>query len=302
MRAEYTEEANNKLGETHSPDDPQTGVNNHFELAASDWEHIYREGTLRGRIYQDRLAITLQWIEQLHLGSTAHLLEVGCGAGFATAALAKKGYRVDAVDSVAAMLNLTSKRLADNGTAERVRIVRADVRRLPMPNNSFDLVLALGVLPWLDDPLAAVREMARVTRPGGYVIVTADNSVRLDEILDPLKIPILRPVRRYLASGLRAAKLLSTPQSPKIQRHSPREFHSILSAAGLDALQSVMLGFGLLTLCRQSLLPDSLAIKVHGLLQAAANRNWPIVSSYGMQYLALSTKRTRGQWNYPQFP
>lgn len=295
MRIDYAKEANNKLSEAHSPDDPQASVNNHFELAASEWERIYRDGTLRGRIYQDRLAITLEWIEQLHLGSRAHVLEVGCGAGFATAALAKQGYRVDAVDSVAAMLDLTNKRLAESGAAQRVRIVRADIRRLPMPNNSYDLVLALGVLPWLDDPRAAVREMARVTRPGGHVLVTVDNSVHLEEILDPLKVPILRPVRRYLASALRAAKLLSPPQPLKIQRHSPREFDSILSATGLDKLQSVMLGFGPFTLCRQSLLPDSLGIKVHGLLQAAANRKLPIVSSYGMQYLVLSTKRARVQ-------
>lgn len=288
---DHAEKASNKLKEAYSLGDPQVGVNSHFELAASDWERIYRDLTVPGRIYQDRLAITMQWIEQLHLGSTAHLLEVGCGAGFATAALAKKGYRLDAVDSVGAMLDLTSQRLAKNGAAERVRIGRADVRRLPMPNNSFDLVFALGVLPWLEDPLAAVREMARVTRPGGYVLVTADNSVHLEEILDPLRIPLLKPVRRYVASALRAAKLLPPLAALEVKRHSPREFDSMLSAAGLDKLQSVMLGFGPFTLCRQSVLPDSLGIKVHRLLQAAANRNLPIVSSYGMQYLVLSTKR-----------
>ena len=166
MRIDYAKEANNKLSEAHSTDDLQASVNDHFELAASEWERIYVESTLRGRIYQDRLTITLEWIERLHLASGARLLEIGCGAGFATAALAKQGYRVDAVDSVAAMLSLTSKRVAESGAAQRVRIVRADVHRLPMPNNSYDLVLALGVLPWLDDPRAAVREMARVTRPG----------------------------------------------------------------------------------------------------------------------------------------
>lgn len=147
----YAEEANNKLSEAASPVDPQASVNNHFKVAASDWERIYHNVTLYGRIYQDRMDIALVWIEQLHLGSTAHLLEIGCGAGFATGALAKQGYRVDAVDSVDAMLDLTRKRLAEHGTAERVRIVRADVRCLPMPNNTFDLVFALGVLPWLDD-------------------------------------------------------------------------------------------------------------------------------------------------------
>jgi ubiquinone/menaquinone biosynthesis C-methylase UbiE len=252
---------------------------------------MYHDVGLKGFIYQDRMAIALQWIEQLRLPSTAYLLEIGCGAGFATAALAMQGYRVDALDSTTAMIDLTTKRLAETGAAERVRIVRGDVRHLPMPNNSFDLVFALGVLPWLDDSVAAVREMARVTRPGGYVLVTADHYLHLDEILDPARAPILRPLRRYLASALRRAKLLSRPQSPKIQRHSRREFDSILSGAGLDKLWSVMLGFGPLTLFGKCILSDSLGIKVHRLLQAAANRQSRIVSFCGMQYLVMSTKR-----------
>jgi len=290
------EPANKKLSEAASPVDPQVGVNHHFESAALEWERIYHEATLYGRIYQDRTAIALQSIEQLRLPDTAHLLEIGCGAGFATAALARRGYRVDALDSVAAMIHLTSRRLAETGTAERVRIVRADVRHLPMTNNSFDLVFALGVLPWLDDPLAAVREMARVTRPGGHVLLSADNNLHLDEILDPARAPILKPVRRHLASALRAAKLLPpAPPWPKIQRHSRREVDSIISDAGLDKLWSVMVGFGPFTLFGKRVLPDSMGIKVHRLLQAAANRKLPIVSSYGMQNLVMSTKPARVQ-------
>ena len=210
---------------------------------------------------------------------------------------------VDAVDSVDAMLHLTSKRLAKIGTFEQVRIVRADVRHLPMPNNSFDLAFALGVLPWLDDPLAAAREIARVTRPGGYVLLTADNSVHLGEMLDPMRAPILKPVRHYVASALRRAKLLSPARPwPKIQRHSRRQFDSILAEAGLDKLQGVMVGFGPFTLFGKSVLPDSMGIKVHRLLQAAANRKWPIVSFYGTQYLVMATKPGRLQYDSPPFP
>jgi ubiquinone/menaquinone biosynthesis C-methylase UbiE len=291
-----TQAVKTEVGEVPFAVDPQTSVNNHFQAAATGWERIYDEATVYGRIYQDRMAIALQWVEQLRLPGAAHLLEVGCGAGFATAALAKRGYRIDAIDSVPAMINLTRRRLAETGAAERVRIVLADVRHLPMPDNSFDLVFALGVLPWLDDAVAAVREMARVTRPGGYVLVSAENSVHLDEILDPARAPILRPVRRRVASALRAAKLLSpAPQSHRVQRHSQREIDCILSESGLDKLRSVMLGFGPFTLCGKCFLPESVGIKAHRLLQAAANRKLPIVSLYGMQHVVMSTKRARVQ-------
>jgi ubiquinone/menaquinone biosynthesis C-methylase UbiE len=286
-----TDEANKRLSEAASAADPQASVNNHFACSAPDWERIYHEATLGGQIYQDRMAMALRWIEKLRLPETARLLEIGCGAGFATTALAMRGYRLHAVDSVPAMISLTNKRLAKTDTAERVRVVRADVRHLPMPNDSFDLAFALGVLPWLDDPIAAVSEMARVTRPGGHVLITVDNSLHIDEIFDPLKAPIFRPLRRYLASALRAAKLLAPSQLPKIHRHSRGQVDSILSEVGLDKSWCGMLGFGPITLFGRSVLPNSLGIKVHRLLQAAANRNWPILSLCGMQYVVMSRKR-----------
>ena len=290
---DYPEAADHNLAESALPLDPQASVNHHFKSVATDWERVYHQATVYGRIYQDRTAISLEWIEQLRLPGMAHLLEIGCGAGFATAALAVRGYRVDALDSVPTMLKLAGKRLAETGTAERVRLVRGDVRHLPMADNSFDLVFALGVLPWLDDTLAAVREMVRVTRPGGYVLLTVDNTVHLEEILDPTRVPIFRPIRRSMVAALRRARLLSPgPQFPRTHRHSRRKFDAILSYAGLDKLRSVMLGFGPFTFFHMTL-PDSIGIKVHGLLQAAANRGLPIVSSYGMQYLVMSRKPAR---------
>ena len=272
--------------------DPQAIVDLHFESAARDWERIYHESTLYGRIYQDRMGITLKWIDQLQLPENATLLEIGCGAGLATAALAKRGYRVDALDNVPAMINLTIKRLAAAGNAERVRVLHGDMRRLSMPNNSYNLVFALGVLPWLDDPAEAIHEMVRVTRTGGYVLVTADNNVHLEEVFDPVRFPLFKPVRNCLASALRAAKLLApAPNLPKIHRYSKSEIDSLLAEAGLENLWSVMVGFGPFTLCGKRVFSDSVGIKVHRLLQAAAIRQFPVVSQYGMQYVVMAKKR-----------
>src|SRR6267378_1791504 len=75
-----------KVGEVSLPVDPQTSVNNHFQAAATDWEHIYQAATVRGRIYQDRMETTLRWIEELGLPATAHLLASGFGSSKLTCA------------------------------------------------------------------------------------------------------------------------------------------------------------------------------------------------------------------------
>lgn len=285
-----------KLDQAPSQPGTQISVSSYFASRASHWERIYEERTLDGCIYQDRRATALQWIEQLTLPCTARLLEVGCGAGTSAVALAVRGYHVTAVDCVPAMLGLTRKHVVESGSADRVSIACADIRQLPMADDSFDLVYALGVLPWLDDPGATLREIARVTRPGGYVLVTADNSSHLEEFLDPRRNPVLKPIRRRVAPMLRAVKLLppaSLPQqSPCIHRHSRRELDSMLRDAGLQKVKGLTIGFGPFTFFGKQVLSDSIGIKVYRLLQAAAVRKLPIIASYGTQYVVMATKCT----------
>jgi ubiquinone/menaquinone biosynthesis C-methylase UbiE len=92
-------------------------------------------------------------------------LDVGCGPGALTAALAERlgADHVSAVDP--------SEPFAE---ACRARVPEADVvvakaEQLPFPDSTFDAALAQLVVNFMHDPEAGVREMARVTRPGGVV-------------------------------------------------------------------------------------------------------------------------------------
>jgi ubiquinone/menaquinone biosynthesis C-methylase UbiE len=85
------------------------------------------------------------------------LLDVGCGPGLLPLLLAQSGSRSLGVDLD---LGLLAARLAPN-------LAQADALRLPFPAEAFDLVTASNLLFLLDDPAAALREWARVLRPGG---------------------------------------------------------------------------------------------------------------------------------------
>ncbi|KAB1909568.1 methyltransferase domain-containing protein [Micromonospora sp. AMSO1212t] len=92
-------------------------------------------------------------------------LDVGCGTGALTAELvARLGPdAVSAVDPSAPFVE-----------AARVRLPGAEIRRasaelLPFPDGGFDVTLAQLVVHFMTDPVAGLREMARVTRPGGVV-------------------------------------------------------------------------------------------------------------------------------------
>ncbi len=100
------------------------------------------------------------------------VLDVGCGPGSITVDLAARiaPGEVVGVDTSAAVLHVARQAAQDAGLAN-VRLQVADAAALPFEDSSFDVVHAHQVLQHLTDPVAALREMRRVTRPGGVVAV-----------------------------------------------------------------------------------------------------------------------------------
>jgi SAM-dependent methyltransferase len=98
-------------------------------------------------------------------------LELGCGTGRLLIPLARQGARIVGVDYSTAMLDRARRRLRTLPASRRPRLVRADIRRLPFLDSSFDRVFApYGVLQSLTSDAdfdAAIREAARLLKPRG---------------------------------------------------------------------------------------------------------------------------------------
>lgn len=109
-------------------------------------------------------------IAHTYLRPEMHVAGVGCGAGFLAAGLAPLVERVYALDSLAAMLKAARRDLA--GFANVVYLTAAS-DALPLPDASVEAVLANIHLHHCPDPVAAIREMARILRPGGRLAIIA---------------------------------------------------------------------------------------------------------------------------------
>lgn len=96
-----------------------------------------------------------------------HLLDLGTGTGRYAAAAAQGGAHVVGVDTSEAMLSLARARTA----GQPVRLILADAAHLPFPDASFDAALAVTTLCFVADPLPILREVARVVRPGGRLVL-----------------------------------------------------------------------------------------------------------------------------------
>ena len=107
----------------------------------------------------------------------ARVLEVGCGAASCARWLARQGARAVGLDVSAGMLRQAA--LATGRTGVAVPLVQASAEQLPFAEASFDLACsAFGAVPFVADPGAVMREVARVLRPGGRWVFAVNHPMR----------------------------------------------------------------------------------------------------------------------------
>lgn len=267
----------------------QSFVDAFFQCHSRYWKDIYQEESLNAFIYRERKSVVLSMVDTLGLHDRSRVLEVGCGAGLTTVALAERGYVVDAIDTVEAMLDLTRRAAFEAGVGARVKTSLNKVQKMTFPLQCFELVVAMGVLPWLETPGKAVTEMNRVLKPGGCLIVTADNNWCLSQMLDPLCFPGLRPFRWKVSDMLEELKL-RTAQRPRMYRHSIDYVDELLFQTGLHKLQGKTLGFGPFTQFKQKMFSDRIGIRLHQKLQALADSQFPGIRFAGTEYVVVARK------------
>lgn len=135
------------------------------------------------------------------------VLDVGCNTGYGTVRFLPVARRVVGVDVSPAAIEAARMR-APGGQPE---FILTSGLALPFPDHSFDLVSSFQVLEHVPDPLGYLREIARVTRPGGEVILATPNAaIRLDPGMTPWN---RFHVREYLAAELHELLVQVFPQA-----------------------------------------------------------------------------------------
>jgi ubiquinone/menaquinone biosynthesis C-methylase UbiE len=141
-------------------------------------------------------------------------LDAGCGTGdFIPDLLARDG-EVFALDFAHEMIEKARARMAQNGLDRAVRFHVGDVSNLPFEADFFDAIIAVGLIEYLMDVDTALRQMHKVLKPGGILIVTVPN------VASPfMAYETLVPKCKGVVKQALAAAGLRKPERSYLQRH-----------------------------------------------------------------------------------
>lgn len=186
------------------------------------------------------------------------VLEAGCGAGRFTEVMLAAGARVFAADISSAV----EANHANCAAAPAYFVCQADIARLPVPPDRFDIVVCIGVIQHTPDPERTMAALCSYVKPGGlllidhysldYPVTLVRRAVRRFLLRRPGQralgfctrlVDILWPVHRWLWSVFRASPLRRVPLLPKIRslflRVSPVvDYHDAYPQLGPDLLRT----------------------------------------------------------------
>jgi SAM-dependent methyltransferase len=169
-------------------------VRRHFDRESSHWSDRYDlpAATLSQLDVTVRLDVANRMGKGANLEAAVHpyVLDLGCGTGEGTARIFEDGMIVTAADLSLEMVRAAVRRFP------ALRGCVADAISLPFESGRFDLVQSLGVLEYIGAFESALRELRRVIKPGGTLVISVPNRASLFRRLHRLERKLTAPLRR----------------------------------------------------------------------------------------------------------
>lgn len=137
------------------------GSKEYFKNVASQWD------TMRKAFFSDDIREKVCSVVNIQQGEVA--ADIGAGTGFISEALLKHGLNVIAVDNSKEMLNQMKNKF---GLNDNIDYRLGESEKLPIEDNAVNYAMANMYLHHVKKPFAAIKEMVRILKPGGKLVIT----------------------------------------------------------------------------------------------------------------------------------
>lgn len=180
----------------------------HFTKRSFYWEMIYskKNNPPNFMIYEldSRMRNALSLLEHFSNNKTLKILDVGCGTGHYIEQLLMRKHNVFGNDVAIGMLIKSQNKYYRFRQTHKLSL--SNIEKLPFQNSSFDAVLCIGVIEYLPDIYKALRELNRIVKEDGIVIISAPNLLSIKFLTDPY---YLKRGIKYLLHKIGLSKLNS---------------------------------------------------------------------------------------------
>lgn len=262
----------------------KAAVADFFSRNTPFWDSIYDCGReevqgLYAFFMAKRKKAILEFVDDFCQGRVMLILDVGCGPGVIMEEMLARGHRVVAMDISENMVSRAKEKIAKYESPESF-CFQGDIEALPIQNSSVDIVLCLGVLPYLDSDRRGVEEISRVVKTGGIVIVVLPNMLRISTLLDPYYYLCrawhyvwfhmcgrkVKEARRAVPDTFGENKIFN------IRRYFFGQLDSLFEACNLRKLHISGVEYGPLTFWKKEYLPNSASIRLYNFFEKTSEK------------------------------
>ena len=231
-------------------------VRDKFDSEQKHWEDMYHKSDYGSRGHQWRQDSGIVLLRTF-LPNCSRILDVGCGCGHASTALAQFGYQVIGLDISENMISQARRNAQSMGLGENCSFRAGDFEKEWLTLEPFDGILALGFIEYFDDPVCVLRSFFDLLKPGGIAAVQIWNSRSLPDLLfEPVFQlgSLAHPIRvaRHVVRRARPQSIIRMVRGPRPatttafkdakgvvhRRYSPRQLERFAVEAGLKPIGS----------------------------------------------------------------
>ncbi|MFC1542095.1 methyltransferase domain-containing protein [Candidatus Latescibacterota bacterium] len=268
-------------------------VTGHYNDTASVYNELFYTSKKEYSPLIERQELMLDLLDNEVFSQKPRILDIGCGPGEMLVELSKRGSEIWGIDISDEMIKLAKGKIKKKN--ENIHLESGDIESLTFVDGFFDVVIAAGVIEYLENDTIWIKEISRVLKPNGILIINITNHYAVRRltlsIFNRIKRNIMmRSIMNFIKSAIfRKGSINYFPFTPRT--HSPFKFDVFLHRNGYTKIAHRYFDVSIFPYPFDTLF-SCIVNRIRGIFRKYSSRN---VVFFGCGYIVKVKKQTIGR-------